>query len=125
MFAHPHTVRCLHVWPLDDITENNWGVFAGVCLVPFHCWGNRLRTGIVSTGETQRQVENTGFSSSGFKIKNHSVCVSPQVSKEAGTDLLCLPQPGRDERRGRSAIQLAAHAEEAHSERRLRGEPRL
>lgn len=66
------------------------------------------------------------FFSSGFKIKNHSVYLPlPQVSKEAGTDLLRLPEPGRDERRGRSAVQLAADAEEAHSERRLRGEPRL
>lgn len=45
-----------------------------------------------------------------------------QVPKEAGADLLCFPKPGWDEWRGRSAIQLAAHAEEAHPERRLRGE---
>lgn len=45
-----------------------------------------------------------------------------QVPKETGTDLLGVPEPGRDERRRRSAVQLAAHAEEAHPERRLRGE---
>lgn len=53
------------------------------------------------------------------------MCIPPpsQVSKEAGSDLLCLPEPGRDERRGRAAVQLPAHPEEAHSERGLRGEP--
>lgn len=45
-----------------------------------------------------------------------------QVPKEAGADLLCVSKPGRDEWRGRSAVQLAAHTEEAHPERRLRGE---
>lgn len=45
-----------------------------------------------------------------------------QVPKEAGTDLLCFPKPGWDEWRGRSAIQLTAHTEEAYPERRLRGE---
>lgn len=36
--------------------RSNWGVFAGLCLVSFYCWGNWFRTGIVSTGETQWQV---------------------------------------------------------------------
>lgn len=48
-----------------------------------------------------------------------------QVSKEAGPDLLSFSQPGWDERRGRSALQLAAHPEETHAERRLCGELRL
>lgn len=57
-----------------------------------------------------------------------SVSISPlinlQVPEEAGADLLCVPQPGRDERRRRPALQLAAHAEAANAERRLRGEKR-
>lgn len=48
--------------------------------------------------------------------------MNPQVPEEAGADLLGFPQPGRDERRGGAAVQLAAHAEAADAERRLRGE---
>lgn len=48
-----------------------------------------------------------------------------QIPKEAGADLLCFSKPGWDEWRGRSAIQLPAHAEEAHSECRLRGEQQM
>lgn len=50
--------------------------------------------------------------------------INRQVSQEAGADLLGFPQPGRDERRGRAAVQLAAHAEATDAERRLRGENR-
>lgn len=31
---------------------SNSSVFAGVCPVSFHCWGDGLRTGILSPGET-------------------------------------------------------------------------
>ena len=48
----------------------------------------------------------------------------PQVPQEACADVLGVPQPGWDERRGGAALQLSADAEEADAERRLRGERR-
>lgn len=56
-----------------------------------------------------------------FKLPSLFI-MNPQVPEEAGADLLGFPQPGRDERRGGAAVQLAAHAEAADAERRLRGE---
>lgn len=48
--------------------------------------------------------------------------IHPQVSEETGADLFGFSEPGRDERRCGSTVQLTAHAEEAHAERRLCGE---
>ena len=98
--------------------------FVGICSVPFDCWGNRLGIGILSPGETQRQVtKHTRAARWDIVFRSRSdgstsiLFFDLQVSKEAGADVLSFPQPGRDERRGRSAVQLPAHAEEAHSER--------
>ena len=60
-----------------------------------------------------------------FTVFKYKYVFCLQVSKETGTDLFCFSKPGWDERCGGSAIQLAAHTEEAHSERRLCGELQL
>ena len=52
---------------------------------------------------------------------NRSPVTHPKVPQETGADVLCVPQPGWDEWCGGPALQLPAHPEEAHAERRLRG----
>lgn len=144
-FAHPHTFSFLHQWSLQWAfytrgtccscnfelwVISNCSAFVGICPLSFHCWGDGVGTGVLSAGETQWQVYKHTCNSFGGGWKQPFSWLiytfsDLQVPKEAGADLLCFSKPGWDEWRGRSAVQLAAHTEEAHPERRLRGEHQL
>lgn len=111
------------------IALTNPFVFVGICPVSLNRWGYRLWAGIVPAGEAQWQVhkhrELVCIQFSFDAMCEWSIFLILQIPKEAGSDVLCFPEPGWDEWRGGAAVQLPAHTEEAHSECRLCGEQPL
>ncbi len=74
-----------------------------------------------SVGEQHREMSIGLFV--GFVLRTRgSALLCSQVPEEAYPDVLGVPEPERDERRGRAAVQLRTHPQATHAKRRLRRE---